>query len=80
MIRIGAFRVFMRIGPNSLSRAVDLAAVNHIDTKLSSELSRRLGPKVKFKELRLEPKFLNRGLRTHNRKYIKVDTGNVDYP
>jgi len=31
--------------------------------KLSSELGRRLGLKVGFKELRLEPKILNRGLR-----------------
>ena len=30
--------------------------------KLSSELGRRLGLKVWFKELRLEPKFLNRGI------------------
>ena len=30
--------------------------------KLSSELCRRLGHKVGFKELRLEPKFLNRSL------------------
>ena len=30
MIRIGAFRVFMKIGPNSLSRAEYLAAVNHM--------------------------------------------------
>ena len=29
---------------------------------LSSELGRRLGLKVGFKELRLKPKFLNRGL------------------
>ena len=75
MVGIGAFRVFKRtrlniepyspvnptkvgfifIGPNSVSRAEDLAAS-------SSELGRRLGLKVGFKELRLEPKFLNRGL------------------
>ena len=73
MVGIGAFPVFIRIrrnrrniepysplkptkvgfifiGPNSLSRAEDLAAVNHV------------GLKVGFKELRLEPKLLNRGL------------------
>ena len=77
MVEIGAFRVFMRtrlntepysplnppkvgfifIGPNSLGRAEDLAAV-----KLSSELGQKLGLKVGFKEIRLEPKFLNCGL------------------
>ena len=30
MVGIGAFRGFMRFGPNSLSRAEDLAAVNHV--------------------------------------------------
>jgi len=31
MVGIGAFWVFMKIGPNSLSRALeDLAAVNHM--------------------------------------------------
>ena len=34
--------------------------------KLSSESGRRLGLRVGFKELRLEPKFLNRGLRIQN--------------
>ena len=51
---------FIFIGLNSLRRAEDLAAVN-----LSSELGLRLGLKVGFKEFRLEPKFLNRGLRTN---------------
>ena len=65
MVGIGAFRVLMRtrfniepysplkptklgfifIGPNSLSQAEDLAAV-----KLSSELDRRSGLKVGFKD------------------------------
>ena len=40
---------FFFIGPNSLCRAEDLAAVNQVT-------------QVGFKELRLEPKFLNRGL------------------
>ena len=52
---------FIFIGPNSLSRVEDLAVVNHWH-KLSLELGRRLSLKVGFKELRLEPKFLNRGL------------------
>ena len=67
MVRIGAFRVLIRtrlniepysplkpckvgfifIGPNSLSQAEDLPADNY---------------KVRFKELRLKPKFLNRVL------------------
>ena len=71
---IGAFRVFFEniepysllkpakvgfifIGPSSLSRAEDLQ-LSFKWHKLSSEL----GLKVGFKELRLEPKFLNRGL------------------
>ena len=41
---------FIFIRPNSWSQSEDLAAV-----KLSSELGRRLGLKVGFKELRLEP-------------------------
>jgi len=53
---------FIFIGPNSLSRAEDLAAVNHV-TQVVVELGRRLGLKVGFKELRLEPKFSNHGLR-----------------
>ena len=57
---------FIFIGPNSLGRAKDLAAVNHVTKQLSSELGRRLGLEVGFKELRLEPKFLNRGLRVNN--------------
>ena len=81
MVGIGAFRVFMRtrlniepysplkptkvgfifIGPNSLSRAEDLTAVNHVTQAVVV-----LGLKVGFKELRLEPKFLNRGLRIQN--------------
>ena len=50
---------FNFIGPYSLCRAEDLAAVNHV-TQAASEL----GLKVGFKELRLESIFLNRGLRT----------------
>ena len=77
MVGIGAFPVFMRtrlnmepysplkstkvvfifIGPNSLSRAENLAALNHVTQAVI-----RLGLKVGFKELRLEPKLLNRGL------------------
>ena len=49
---------FIFIGPNSLSWAEDLVTVNHVTQLLSSEL----GVKVGFKELRLEPKFLNRRL------------------
>ena len=49
---------FIFIGPNSLSRAEDLAAVNHVTQAVV-----RVGFKVGFKELRLEPKFLNRGPR-----------------
>ena len=44
---------FIFIGPNSQSRAEDLAAVNHVAQAVV---------KVGFKELRLKPKFLNRGL------------------
>ena len=74
---IRAFRVFMRIilnikpysplkptkvgfifiGPNFFSQAEDLSAVNHVSQATSSELDLKVG----FKELRLEPKFLNRG-------------------
>ena len=77
MVRIGAFRVFIRtrlnikpysslkptkvgfifIGPNSLSRAKDLTAVNHVTQAVVV-----LGLIVGFKELWLKPKFLNRGL------------------
>ena len=67
MVGIGAFRVFIRtrfnIEPNSLSRAEDLAAVNHVTQAVVSALGRRLCLIVGFKELRLESKFLNRGLR-----------------
>ena len=55
---------FIFIGPNSVSRAKDLAAVNHV-TSCCQELGLRLNLKVGFKKLRLEPKFLNRGLRKH---------------
>ena len=47
---------FIFIGPNSLSRAEDLAAVNHV-TQAVVRVGRRLGLKVGFKDLRLEPKF-----------------------
>ena len=43
---------FIFIGPNSQSRAEDLAAVNHVTQAVVE-----LGLKVEFKELRLEPKF-----------------------
>ena len=52
---------FIFIGPNSLSRAKDLAAVNHV-TQAVARVESKIGSKVGFKELRLEPKFLNRGL------------------
>ena len=52
---------FIFIGPNSLSRAEDLAAVNHVTQAVVIVGSKIL--KVGFKELRLEPKLLNRGLR-----------------
>ena len=48
---------FIFIGPNSLSRVEDLTAVNHVTQAVVV-----FGLKVGFKELRLEPKFLNRGL------------------
>ena len=53
---------FIFIEPNSLSRAEDLAAVNHV-----TQAARQSGVedwvlKVGFKELRLEPKFLNHEL------------------
>ena len=48
---------FIFIGPNSLNRAKDLAAVNHVTQAVVMELGRRLGLKVGFKELRLELKF-----------------------
>ena len=52
-------RFYFQIGHNSLSRAKDLAAVNHV-----TQAGVRVGlNKVGFKELRLEPKFLHRGLR-----------------
>ena len=55
---------FILIGPNSLSRVEDLAAVNQVTRAvvLSLDLGLILGFKVGFKELRLEPKLLNRGL------------------
>ena len=82
MVGIGAFPVFMRtrrniepysplkptkvgfifIGPYSLSRAEDLAAVNHVTQAVV-----KVGSKIGFKELRLKPKFLNRGLWTCTR-------------
>ena len=50
------------IGPISLSRAEDLAAVNHV-TQAVEELGQRLGLiNVGFKELQVEPKFINRRL------------------
>ena len=81
MVRIGAFRVFMRtrrniepssplkpnqvgfifIGPNSLSRAEDFSAVNHV-TQACRQSWLKIRLKVGFKKLRLEPKFLNRWL------------------
>ena len=69
MVRIGAFNIepysplkptkvgFIFIGPNYLSRAEDHAAV----IVKSSKLGQRLGLKVGFKKLGLEPKFLNCG-------------------
>ena len=41
---------FIFIGPNSLSRAEDLAAVNHV-TQAVVRVGSRLGRKVEFKEL-----------------------------
>ena len=55
---------FIFIGPNSLSRAEDLAAVNHV-TQAVVRVGSKIGSKVGFKKLRLKPKFLNRGLSTH---------------
>ena len=52
---------FIFIGLNSLSRAQDLAAVNHMSQAVV-RVGLRLGLKAAFKELRLEPKLLNRGL------------------
>ena len=49
---------FILIGPNSLSRAEDLAAVNQV-TQAVVELGRRLDLNVGFKDLWLEPKSLN---------------------
>ena len=53
--------VFIFIGPNSLSRAEDLTAVNYVTQTVA-----RVASKVGFKELRLESKFLNRRLRKNN--------------
>jgi len=52
---------FVFIGPNSLSRAEDLPAVNHV-TQSVVRVGSKIIDWVVFKELRLEPKFLNRGL------------------
>ena len=60
MAGIGAFRVLFSLGLTPYSRAEDLAAVNHV-TQAVVRVNRRLGLKVGFKKLRLEPKFLNRG-------------------
>ena len=49
---------FIFIGPNSLSQAKDLAAVNNVTQAVF-----RVGSKIGFTELRFESKFLNRGLR-----------------
>ena len=46
---------------NSLSRAKDLAAANHVTQAVVRVESIRLGLKVGFKELRLESKFLIEG-------------------
>ena len=56
---------FIFIGPNSLSRAEDLAAVNYV-TQNVVRVGSKIGSKVGFKELRLESKFLNRRLRKNN--------------
>ena len=63
---------FIFIRPNSLSREVEPKILQLSITwhKLSSELGRRLGLKAGFKELRLEPKILNRGLRI-NKSWMK---------
>ena len=65
MVGICVFRVFMRtfifIGPNSFSRVEELAAVNFV-TQAVVRVGLRFGLKVGFKEIRLEPKLLNRGL------------------
>ena len=53
---------FFFIGLNSFSRAEDLQ-LSIMLHKLSLELGLRLGLKVWFKELQLEPKLLNCGLR-----------------
>ena len=54
---------FISLGLTSLvePKILQLSITWH---KLSSEFRQRSGLKVGFKELRLEPKFLNRGLRT----------------
>ena len=78
MVGINALRAFMRtrlnIEPYSSPRSVlfSLGLTLKVEPKilqlsimkhtLSSELDLRLDLKVGFKELRLEPKFLNRGL------------------
>ena len=54
---------FIFIGINSLCQAEDLAAVNHVTQAVVRVMGRRLGLKVGFKELRLEPKVLTRGPR-----------------
>ena len=53
---------FIFIGPNTLGQAEYLAAVSHVTQAVVRVGSKILVPKVGFKELRLEPKFLNCGL------------------
>ena len=53
---------FIFIGPNFLSRADDLTAAKYV-TQAVVRVGLKSSLKVGFKELRLEPKFLNRGLR-----------------
>ena len=55
---------FIFIGPNSLNRAEDFAAVNHVTQAVVRVVSKIKGLKVGFKELRFEPKFLNLRLRS----------------
>ena len=52
---------FIFIGPNFLSQAEDRAAVNHV-TQAVVRVGSKIGLKVGFKKLRLESKFLNRGV------------------
>ena len=62
---------FIFIGPNLTQKILQLSNTCH---KLSFELGRRLDLKVGFKELRLDPKPLNRGLRTTNLKKSLLKT------